>query len=130
LPARYAGDRSFSTAIYFLVKGGEFSSLHRIQSDELWHFYAGTRLTVYSIDGQGILQTVHLGSDFDRGEVFQAAVPAGSWFGSAVDNPDGFALVGCTVAPGFDFADFELANRNDLTTLFPQHQAVIEKLTR
>ncbi len=130
LPARYVGNRSFSTAIYFLVKGGQFSSLHRIESDELWHFHTGTRLTVYCIDSQGILQTIHLGSDPDQGEVFQAVVPAGCWFGSVVDDSSGFALVGCTVAPGFDFAGFELAERDELTALFPQHQAAIEMLTR
>ncbi len=130
LPARYVGDRSFSTAIYFLVKGGQFSSLHRIESDELWHFHTGTRLTVHCIDSQGILQTIPLGSDPDQGEVFQAVVPAGYWFGSVVEDSLGFALVSCTVAPGFDFAGFELAERNELTALFPQHQAVIAKLTR
>lgn len=130
LPGRYADSRNFSTAIYFLVRGGEFSSLHRIQSDELWHFYAGTCLTVYYIDSQGVLQTIRLGSDAEQSEVFQAVVPAGCWFGSAVENPSGFALVGCTVAPGFDFADFELAKRDELLRQYPHHQAVIEKLTR
>lgn len=130
LPARYAGDRNFSTAIYFLVKGGEFSSLHRIESDEVWYFHTGTRLTVHYIDSQGILQTIRLGSDPGQGEVFQAVVPAGCWFGSVVEDSSGFALVGCTVAPGFDFAGFELAKRHELTALFPQHQAVITKLTR
>jgi len=130
LPARYRGDRAFATGIYFLVEGGQFSSLHRIQSDELWHFHTGTRLTVHAIDPQGGLHTIHLGPDAEQGEVFQAVVPAGYWFGSVVEETNGFALVGCTVAPGFDFADFELARRDDLTILFPQHRTLIEKLTR
>lgn len=130
LPDRYKGARSFSTGIYFLVKGGQFSSLHRIQSDEMWHFYTGTTLTVYAIDHSGNLHTIRLGSDPEKGEVFQAVVPAGYWFGSVSENTDGFALVGCTVAPGFDFADFELANRQDLTAIFPQHKSLIEQLTR
>ncbi|MDJ1479402.1 cupin domain-containing protein [Cytophagaceae bacterium YF14B1] len=130
LPDRYKGARSFSTGIYFLVEGGQFSSLHRIQSDEMWHFYAGTTLTVYAIDPTGNLHTIRLGSDPEKGEVFQAVVPAGYWFGSVSENADGFALVGCTVAPGFDFADFELAKRQDLMAIFPQHQKLIERLTR
>ncbi len=130
LPGRYAGNRSFATAIYFLVKGGSFSSLHRIQSDELWHFYAGSRLTVYSIDPEGNLAEILLGSDAGAGETFQGVVPAGCWFGSKVPDADGYALVGCTVAPGFDFADFELADRQALIRQFPQHAGVIRSLTR
>jgi len=130
LPARYAGSRSFSTAIYFLVKGGEFSSLHRIQSDEMWHFYAGSRLTVYAINLEGGLDTIHLGGDAAAGETFQAVVKAGCWFGSRVPDAGDYALVGCTVAPGFDFADFELADRQTLTMQFPQHAAIIKALTR
>lgn len=130
LPARYGGDRSFATAIYFLVRGGTFSALHRIQSDEMWHFYAGSRLTVYVIHPGGRLEEIHLGPDVAAGETFQAVVPAGCWFGSKVHDAGGYALVGCTVAPGFDFADFELAGRSDLTRQFPQHAAVIQALTR
>ncbi len=130
LPARYSGDRSFATAIYFLVRGGTFSALHRIQSDEMWHFYAGSRLTVYVIHQEGRLEEIHLGSDFATGETFQAVVPAGCWFGSKVHEAHGYALVGCTVAPGFDFADFQLADRAALTRQFPQHAATIHALTR
>ncbi len=130
LPPRYAGSRSFATAIYFLIKGCEFSSLHRIQSDEMWHFYTGSRLTVYVIHPEGHLQEIHLGPHPDASEAFQAVVKGGCWFGAKVHDPDGYALVGCTVAPGFDFADFELANRQELIRQFPQHVSVIEALTR
>ncbi len=130
LPGRYAGGRSFSTAIYFLVTGDSFSALHRIQSDEMWHFYAGNRLTVTVIDEAGILTEIHLGQNPAAGEVFQAVVKAGCWFGSRVTDPQGYALVGCTVAPGFDFADFSLAGRNELIAQFPEHEAVIRILTR
>jgi predicted cupin superfamily sugar epimerase len=129
LPKRYNGSRSFATAIYFLVEGGTFSALHRIKSDEIWHFYAGNRLTVYVIEPQGNLQTIHLGNQPEADEVFQAVVKAGHWFGSMVEDPNSFALVGCTVAPGFDFADFELANRQQLVQQYPQHQSIIQKLT-
>lgn len=130
LPARYAGNRSFSTAIYFLIRGGQFSSLHRIQSDEMWHFYTGSQLTVYVIHPEGHLQEIHLGPHPEAGEAFQAVVHGGCWFGAKVHDAEGYSLVGCTVAPGFDFADFELASRQELVRQFPQHAAVIEALTR
>lgn len=134
LPDRFSGSRACSTSIYFLLENGQFSSLHRIQSDEVWHFYAGGPLNVYVIDSDGELAVIRLGNRLDQGEVFQAVVPAGCWFGSkpvgtatVQENP--FSLVGCTVAPGFDFADFELADRAVLLSQFPQHRQVIELLT-
>jgi predicted cupin superfamily sugar epimerase len=130
LPPRFAGDRAFCTAIYFLLQGDDFSALHRIKSDELWHFYDGSALTVTIIDQAGALSEVRLGRDWTRGEVPQAVVPAGCLFGSRPAEPGTFALVGCTVAPGFDFADFELPPRQELLALYPQHREVIERLTR
>ncbi|MEZ0486606.1 cupin domain-containing protein [Fibrella aquatica] len=133
LPDRFGGDRPYSTAIYFLLENHHRSALHRIQSDEVWHFYAGGPLHVYMIEpGSGTLSVIRLGSNPERGEVFQAVVPAGYWFGSKpvglADEPP-FSLVGCTVAPAFNFAEFELANQADMLTLFPQHKAIIELLT-
>jgi uncharacterized protein len=130
LPAVFHGDRSASTAIYFLLSGSDFSAFHRIASDELWHFYAGTPLIVYVIDPEGNYSELKLGVGSDEGEVFQAVVKAGCWFASRVKDAAGFALVGCTVAPGFDFADFELARRSELTAAYPQHRKIIEELTR
>lgn len=129
LPQRFGGARSFGTSIYFLLNSNEFSALHRIASDEIWHFYAGSPLTIYAINPNGVLSHIFLGNDFDSGEMFQAVVPAGSWFGANVQTPASFALVGCTVAPGFDFADFEMGNRKNLLTRFPQHKNIIEMLT-
>ncbi|GAB2802040.1 cupin domain-containing protein [Rhabdobacter roseus] len=130
LPARFGGDRTFSTAIYFLLESHHVSALHRIQSDELWHFYAGGPLEVYVIYPEdGRLEVIRLGDDPEAGEVFQAAVPAGTWFGSRPASGSTYSLVGCTVAPGFDFADFELAERTDLLAKYPQHRALIEALT-
>jgi predicted cupin superfamily sugar epimerase len=128
LPSSYQGDRSASTAIYFLLDEGNFSAFHRIASDEVWHFYTGSSLLVYVIDPEGNYFELHLGSD--EGEVFQAVVKAGSWFASRVRDAAGFALVGCTVAPGFDFADFELGVRSELIRTFPAHRKLIEELTR
>jgi predicted cupin superfamily sugar epimerase len=130
LPSNFHGDRSASTAIYFLLDGRNFSAFHRIASDEVWHFYAGSSLVVCVIDPEGDYSELHLGDGSDEGEVFQAVVKAGCWFASRVKDPAGFALVGCTVAPGFDFADFELATRSELVAAYPQHRKLIEELTR
>jgi hypothetical protein len=130
LPSAFHGNRSASTAIYFLLAQKDFSAFHRIASDELWHFYAGSALVVYVIDPEGNYSELHLGDVFEAGEVFQAVVKAGCWFASRLKNPAGFALVGCTVAPGFDFADFEMAKRSDLIATYPKHRKLIEELTR
>ena len=133
LPDRFGGDRPYSTAIYFLLENENKSALHRIQSDEVWHFYAGGPLNVYVIEpASGTLSTIRLGSHPDREEVFQAVVPAGCWFGAKPVGLPGdppFSLVGCTVAPAFDFAEFELAEQAAMLALFPQHEAVIQLLT-
>ena len=132
LPARFGGARNVSTAVYFLITRDAFSALHRIRSDELWHFYAGDPVTMTLLDGDGRggLTTVRLGRDLASDARPQVVVPAGAWFGAEVPAPGRFALVGCTVAPGFDFADFELAERGDLVGRYPQHRATIERLTR
>jgi len=127
LPERFAGDRAFCTAIYFLLERGDVSALHRIKSDELWHFYAGAALTVHVITPQGEYYPLKLGSDLAAGESFQAIVPAGCWFGAASEGA--YSLVGCTVAPGFDFADFEMGSRENLLRRFPAHVGIIRRLT-
>jgi predicted cupin superfamily sugar epimerase len=130
LPDRFGGDRAFSTAIYFLLEGQDFSALHRIKQDEVWHFYDGTSLTIHVIDPKGNYSTLLIGRNLQAGEVPQAVVAAGCWFGAIVSDARSYALVGCTVAPGFDFADLEMPSREELCRLYPQHRHVIEKLTR
>lgn len=130
LPACFQGPRSASTAIYFLLAGEDFSALHRLAADEVWHFYAGSTLLVHSIDLEGNHGIIRLGQNPDAGEQFQCVIPAGHWFGCCLERLDTYAVVGCTVAPGFDFADFEMARRADLIARYPQHRKVIEKLTR
>jgi hypothetical protein len=129
LPERFAGDRSYSTAIYFLLEQGDISALHRIRSDELWHFYAGAALTVHVITPQGGYYFLKLGADLTAGESYQSLVPAGCWFGAEV-REGAFSLVGCTVAPGFDFADFEMGSREQLLRQFPAHGGIIRLLTK
>lgn len=128
LPGQVGGERSFSTAIYFLLERGDISALHRIRSDELWHFHAGAPLIVHVITPAGGSYALALGSDPAAGETFQAVVPAGCWFGA--ETTGDYSLVGCTVAPGFDFADFEMGSRADLLGRFPTHAGIIRRLTR
>jgi predicted cupin superfamily sugar epimerase len=128
LPARFAADRTHSTAIYFLLRAQDCSLFHRIKSDELWHFHAGGSLTIYVLQ-DGKCETKILGTDIARGESLQIVVPANCWFGAKVNDPHGYVLSGCTVAPGFDFADFELADRDELLDEFSEHRVVIEQLT-
>jgi predicted cupin superfamily sugar epimerase len=130
LPPEFPGARSASTEIYFLLDGENFSAFHRLRSDEMWHFYAGAGLSVHIIDQEGSASDIQLGSDPEAGEVFQAVVKAGCWFASSVRNPKSFALAGCTVAPGFDFEDFEIAKRAELAKQYPQHSELIHRFTR
>ena len=130
LPARFTGARNFCTAIYFLLPGNSFSAFHRIKSDEMWHFYDGDMLEVFVIDEQGALHIISLGKDVSKGQVFQAVVKRGQWFASRCAVANGFSLVGCTVSPGFDFEDFEMADGGKLTEEYPQHRALIGELTR
>lgn len=130
LPDGFDGDRHFCTAIYFLITENNFSALHRIRSDETWHFYSGETLEVIEIDTAGTLIITHVGKEINAGEVFQYTVKAGHWFGSRVKKGGEYSLVGCTVSPGFDFKDFEMAQREDLLQNYPQHAAVIREMTR
>ncbi|TAH00143.1 MAG: cupin domain-containing protein [Sphingobacteriales bacterium] len=130
LPNTFHGERPVATAIYFLLQAHQFSAMHRIASDELWHFYYGDALEVYEIKTDGSLLIHLLGNNPAGKEQFQAVVTAGSWFGSKVKAGGGYALVGCTVAPGFHFDDFELGARETLIKQFPQHKEVITTLTR
>lgn len=126
----FGGARAASTAIYFLLEGKNFSAFHRLRSDEVWHFYAGEPLVVHVIDPQGVYSAIRLGRDLEAGQVPQAVVRAGCWFASHVEDWNSFAVVGCTVAPGFDFEDFELGRRAELVARYPRHREVIERLTR
>ena len=130
LHSRFGGDRYLSTAIYFLLDQGNFSAFHRIKSDETWHFYAGQALEIFVLSANGTLQIIQLGNQIQMGETFQATVPAGAWFASRPAPKTAFSLVGCTVAPGFDFADFELAQADALVLEFPQHETLIRSLCR
>ncbi|MDD5065727.1 MAG: cupin domain-containing protein [bacterium] len=129
LPGRYGSGRAFSTAIYFLLKGSQVSKFHRLKSDEIWHYHSGSPLTVYLISPAGRLEKKRLGPSLDPGEDFQVIIKKGSWFGAAVDKENSYTLMGCTVAPGFDFRDFELADRDQMLRKYPRHEKIIKELT-
>lgn len=121
--------RSASTAIYYLLCDGAHSAWHRIKSDEVWHFYAGEPLDVYVLAHDGSLVRHRLGNAVTHpGAVFQAVVPAGLWFAAECADPATFALAGCTVAPGFEFSDFEMADTHALLAHHPQHRDTILRL--
>ena len=130
LPKQFKGDRASCTHIYFLLEKGEFSAFHRIQSDELWHFYNGDPLVIYEIEKDGTLIKHYLGTDLEKGQSLFCVVKAGNWFASEVLENSNYSLVGCTVSPGFDFADFELAKKEQLTKEFPAHTTLVNRLCR
>jgi len=121
----FPAGRSYATSIYFLITSDSFSALHRIKSDETWHFYDGDPFEIIEIGTDGKLISTCIG----KGN-YQYTVPKGHWFGSRVLAGGSWSLVGCSVAPGFDFADFELANRASLINDFPDHSAIIHQMTR
>ncbi len=133
LPSRFGGQRSIATSIVYMLRHGERSVFHRIKSDETWHFYAGGALELFQLDEQqpDKRERIVIGSAVHLGEQLQWTVPAGVWFGSRVDasNEWGYSLLGCTVSPGFDFADFEMARRESLLNAFPTQAELVRELT-
>lgn len=121
--------RSYSTGIYFLLLEDKFSAFHRIRYDEMWHFYTGSAVEVLLLKDNGELISQRLGSNPDKDEVFQFVVPGDTWFGSRMVDTTTYGLVGCTVAPGFDFRDFEMAKRSKLVEQYPQHRQIITAMT-
>jgi predicted cupin superfamily sugar epimerase len=129
LPDRYEGERNFSTAIYYLLTPDTFSEFHRLPTDEIFHFYAGDPVTQVHLRPSGEMAMFTLGPNVLEGEIPQLVVPAGVWQGSFL-NPGGqYALLGATVAPGFDFEDYESGPRNLLLSQFPALEEFILKLT-
>ena len=128
LPDRYDSSRVFSTSIYFLLTTDSVSNFHRLNSDEIWHFHTGGSAKVHFIDKAGNHTAHWVGADFEAGQRFQLTIPKGTWFAAEVMEGE-FILLGCTVAPGFEFEDFELADRTELSSVYPQHLTLIEQFT-
>jgi uncharacterized protein len=132
LPLRYTSDKSLGTAIYYLLTSdpNSFSALHRLPTDEIYHFYLGDPVEMLLLTGDGAARRVILGQNIAAGENVQLAVPAGTWQGSRLVGGGKYALLGTTMSPGFDPADYEPGVRAELIARFPQHAASIRALTR
>ena len=129
LPDRFNNDKPFSTAIYYLLTPDTKSILHRLPSDEIYHFYLGDPVQMLHLYPNGSSNIVFLGNEFMSGQRFQVTVPSGVWQGSTLVEGGEFALMGTTVAPGFDFSDFEAADSDELIEQFPQYKGLIQDLT-
>lgn len=129
LPPDYGGERNASTCIYYLLTPETFSAIHRVRSDEIFHFYAGDPVEMLQLWPGGEAQVITIYNDLALGHEPQVIVPAGVWQGCRLIPGGGWALMGCTVAPGFDYADFELARRDDMLALNAEHAALITALT-
>lgn len=130
LETRFEGMRPLATSIYFLIHDNDVSNFHRLESDEIWYFHDGNPLVVAVITPDGEYVEHKIGLDFEKGQRPQVLVPAGSIFGSFVEENRGYSLVGCMVSFGFDFNDFELFKRESLLKDYPEHETMIRKLTR
>jgi predicted cupin superfamily sugar epimerase len=130
LNPRYGSGRSVSTCIYFMLTDESFSAMHRVLSDEIYHFYCGSPLELLLLFPDGKSDVVTIGPDLLGGEHPQYVIPRGCWQGSRVKAPGEFSLIGATVAPGFDFADFAIAGRDELLTKYPDRADLITALTR
>ena len=129
LNSSFDSDRNFSTSIYFLLTSASFSSFHKIHQDETWHFYEGSSIELHVIDPEGNHSKIRVGSHVERGDVFQFTVPGGHWFAAKIADEESYALVGCTVSPGFDFDDFTLGNREELSEMYPHLTEIVTSLT-
>ena len=129
LPSRYQGQRSASTAIYYLLTPTTYSALHRLQTDEVFHFYLGDPVQMLQLWPDGSTRTLILGNDLKQGHLPQTVVPGGVWQGSFLLPGGAFALLGATMAPGFDYSDYVSGDREELSRLWPEHEQLIRKLT-
>jgi predicted cupin superfamily sugar epimerase len=130
LPNDYTGDRNVSTAIYYLLTPDTFSVIHRVKSDEVFHFYAGDPVEMLQLWPDSTARRVIIHNDLASGHEPQLVVPAGVWQGCRLIPGGQWALMGCTVAPGFDYADYEPGDRDELIKLYPDHSELITHLTK
>jgi predicted cupin superfamily sugar epimerase len=129
LPIRYDSDKPFGTAIYYLLTPDTCSALHRLPTDEIFHFYLGNPAIMLQLLPHGSSRIVTMGHDIEAGQQLQVIVPRGVWQGSFLKEGGSFALLGTTMAPGFDFSDYETGDRKDLIERYSEHKELIMKLT-
>jgi uncharacterized protein len=118
--------RNIATAIYYMLADNQFSAFHRIRSDEIWHYYAGSSITLYAINDEGKFAKIRIG----RGEAHQTVMKAGTWFAASLNRKYSYCLLGCTLSPGFDHRDWELGERDKLAKLYPQYNNIIKRYTK
>ncbi|OPZ96058.1 MAG: hypothetical protein BWY70_01849 [Bacteroidetes bacterium ADurb.Bin408] len=129
LPHYYGDARYVSTSIYYLLTGNEFSAFHRLKSDEIWHFYLGSPLQIHLIGENKTYTSVIMGNKLENNEHLQWVIQRNTWFAAGLMQPESYALIGCTVAPGFHFSDFELGKKDVLKKLFPAYKDIIDNFT-
>ena len=127
LPKRYKSKRVFSTSIYFLLEGRQVSKFHKLKSDEVWHFYDGSSVVIYLLNNN--IEKIIIGKNIAQGNAFQCTIKKNNWFAAEIIEKDSFALLGCSVAPGFDFDDFELADKKYLLKKYSRYEDIINRLT-
>ena len=130
LPINLSSDRNIATAILYLLTPDTFSALHRLKSDEIFHFYLGDPVTMLQLHPDGTAEIITLGKDIINGQKVQVVVPKNTWQGAFINPGGDFALMGCTVAPGFDPDDYRQADRCELLKQYPSRKDLIIKLTR
>ena len=129
LPDRYNGNRDHCTSILYLVTPGSFSKMHRVKSDEIFHFYLGDPVKMLMLKPGGTSEVITMSPDLKAGHLQQVIVPNGIWQGTKLIDGGKFALLGCTVSPGFEFADYETADRDKLLQTHPTQHRMIKSLT-
>ncbi|MCG8702142.1 MAG: cupin domain-containing protein [Bacteroidales bacterium] len=127
LPFGYQSERRLCTSIYYLLESGQFSRFHRIRSDEMWYYHHGSSIKIYMIDKEGNKQSCVVGPRIEKAEKPQLVVPAGTIFAARLVDKDSYGIFGCMVAPGFDYLDYELFEKDDLLQAFPRHADLIER---
>jgi uncharacterized protein len=129
LPDRFLSMHAFATSIYYLLEYDDVSHFHRLNQDEIWHFYEGSPVMIYTLQKRRL--TVHrLGRNPAKGQLPMLVIPRGTLFAAELENKRSYALLGCTVSPGFKFEDFEMPTRSELTQHFPEHLDLLNRLSR
>jgi uncharacterized protein len=122
--------RPASTLIYYLLVKTQYSAIHQVKSDEIWHFYLGSPVTIHIINEEHVSPRIQLGNNLENDENFHYVILKDTWFCAEINDKSSFALMGCTVSPGFEFEDFELGNKDKLLLQYPQHKDLIERFTK
>jgi predicted cupin superfamily sugar epimerase len=122
--------RPVFTLIYYLLDGDQFSAFHKVRFDEIWHFYKGSTVSLYLLTDSKKILSVQLGNNLDKNEYIHYVIKGNTWFAAEINDKSSYSLVGCSVSPGFDFKDFELGSKSELKKIYPQHEFIIDKLSR